>query len=151
MFWLLSFGVFFHIAFLPLSAFFVSILAIDAYKMNEPVEMVQYSKHFIHAKISAALQVVVTPYAVPLILANIFQSQYIWLIIYVFIYLITTILLPICYKYAHYNPLRAKGLRTTILDIMVLLAILPGGLLITICYTVWQYHRANKHMQQLFV
>lgn len=152
-FWLFFYTLglfsFLHIACFIASLVLLSMLVLEAFKYNEPWEMVHWTPHFVRSKIGLNWGGVAVGFAPILLSALSCQSDYYLVIIYLSLLLFTTTLLGIVLKYATYDPLQSERFSTITLIIFFTLLI-PGGILIGFILSAIYYRRAKQNMRYYY-
>jgi len=148
--YIIAYLSFLHIAFFLISIFCCAVLLLEAFKMIEPREMIHWHKKFLARKLMLNIKLLGILFIPPVIIALSFNWDLKWVIIYALFYLLTIAFLSINYKYAHFSPLYNSIESASVLIILLLLGILPGGILIGAGFGVYCYFIAKRKLNYYY-
>ena len=141
---------YFHIAFFIVSIFLIALLILEAFNSNEPSEMIDWSPNFVLKKMKKNIQLVLSAYFLAIVQSLLFYSELKWLILYSVVFLMVMISMAICYKYSTYTPLYHYEKSSNVLGVMIVFSLLPGGILISIGFSIFHYFKAESKMKTLY-
>ncbi len=139
-----------HIAFYLIWCFLIILTLPNIFSWNESREMVHWKPYFVRTKIIATVKNLSIVLVLPLLLVLIFHSDMWHVILYSIVCLITAIVLSVSYKYALFSTIYPSSQTSNVLVIMILLLILPGGVIVTLIYSIIQYLKAEANMKMIY-
>ena len=148
--WLLGFVSSFHIGFYIFWIFVILMVLPEMFRPYESREMLHWRQDFLQDKVLSYIYIFLLFVGLQSLTSLIFHFDMIWIILYCIICLMTAIFMNISIKYAGYTPIYSSGFGQNTSGLLTMLMILPGGLIITIAYSMIKYFRAKSNMQSLY-
>ena len=149
-FFLLSLFSFLHISVFILSMLIIMVIIGAAFKSSETKEMLHWHPRFLWRKIGKNL-LLISILLLPLItVSGIVHFSFRWVILYGICCVITILVFSILFKYSRINPLYQVEHDTMAAALYFLFLLLPGGILITIGYSVFLYFKARKNLLRFY-
>jgi hypothetical protein len=144
---LLQMGVWYHIAFLLAAVAWGLMLVSITFQFLEPVALLPRDKHALWVKWRQYALILFAFFLPGFLQALIWQSDYLWLILYAAAAFQTYLMLTFFYKYAVWRP-GLQGLSGNTYSLIgLLLVLMPGGLLIALPMAARAAFRARTTIQ----
>jgi len=144
---LLQFGAGYHIAFLLVAVILGMMLISTMFQHLEPIALLPRNSRVMWAKWRQYALLVPMFFLPGVLQALIWQTDYVWLILYAAVALETYLLLAFFYKYAVWRP-GLQGISGNSYSLIgLLLVLMPGGLLIALPMAAWAVFRARTTLR----
>lgn len=140
-----------HFGFFIAALFIFIILLPEVFRYTEPLSMVKLEDKTVLKKTIKYISILGPIWMVAASFTYIFTQPPIWLLLYGIFCLIVAIVLGIGYKYANYSGIYPHLPSSNIISLMVILLVIPGGVLITFVFSIINYIKAEKNMQNFYV
>jgi hypothetical protein len=150
LFWLMGVSAVVHIG---LYIFWMIILLMsipELFRYYESRDMLHWKRGFVFEKIKKYSIIFFMIALVPSITAVGFHPEMYMVVIYLNLCLISALVLNIAMKYAGYTPVFHAASISNITGMLTLIMLFPGGVIITIGYSIWKYMGAEKNLKTLY-
>lgn len=145
--WLLMVLGSLHMSLWIMAVAILCVVPLDVYTPIESREMVNYKPLFVFKKITLAVKFFLAFVAFPTILTLIFTQLNILVLVYGIFALIMSVILSVTKKYSDYYGVNEFVPSSTSTMILIFLMLAPGGILITLTASIYNYFKAEKHMK----
>lgn len=150
MLWFVGMCGIFHYAFLLIFLFIVVFILPSMLVHFEPREMIKYHHLFIWKKVLNIALPTFAYISLPVIFTLWFQADMAGVVLYGVACVLVSYFMALVLKYGAYSPARPKYEMSNIAAVLLLLVVLPGGILITLFYTLLKYNSAHKNLKSLY-
>ena len=150
LFWLMGVTTVIHIG---LYIFWMIILLLsipELFRYYESRDMLHWRRGFVFEKIKKYSIIFFLIALVPSITAVAFHPEMYMVVLYFNLCLISALVLNIVMKYAGYTPVFHAAAVSNINGMLTLIMLFPGGVIITIGYSIWKYIEAEKNLKSLY-
>lgn len=150
LFWAAGFSSIIHIGFYITWVFILLMTLPEIFRYYESRDMLHWKNGFVFDKIKKytfIFMLIILPQSLSSIYTH---PQNYLIVLYTIICIFSALVLNIVLKYASYTPIyHASGI-SNISGILTLIMLIPGGVLITIGYSIWKYIIAEKNIRLLY-
>lgn len=139
-----------HFAFYFIFIFFYSLYLAEGFKYVENRAMLKWRNRFVAFKLlknTIAVQVLLVPALLLAVLNN--ADLILWYLLAYFVALLN-LWMFITYKYRHYSPDRVMIGSSNALALFIILNFLPGMFIISLIFSIVNYVKAEKNMNQYY-
>lgn len=148
--WLAGLFSFLHIGFFLFWIFLILNVIPQIFSAFESREMLHWIPKFVAHKFMSYSLIFFIIISIPTLIAVIYHSEKIGIIIYALVCVFVSILLALVIKYESCTPVMFSTHVSSISSFLILLMILPGGVIITLSYALQKYFKAEKNIKSLY-
>jgi len=149
-FWLLGVSCIIHIGLYIFWMFILFMSIPEIFRHYESRDMLHWKNDFLFEKIKKYILIFGLITLLSSILSIAFHPDMFLVVLYLNICLFSAIILNIVMKYAGYTPVFHASAVSNISGILTLIMLFPGGVIITIGYSIWKYFIAEKNLKTLY-
>lgn len=139
-----------HYALLLIFLFLTAMLLPSMLTSFEAREMLKFSPFFIWKKTVNIIFPISVYILIPVVLTLWFHAEMFGVISYGVACVWVAGLMSIVLKYVSYTPMKPKFEMSNIAAVLLLFMLLPGGILITLMYTIYKSFDAQKNLRSLY-
>jgi hypothetical protein len=139
-----------HYALFLIFIFIVVLMAPTMLTHFEAREMIVYHPFFIWKKVLNFALPMTLYVTIPLIITLLYHADMAGVVLYGVACLLVSCFLSVVLKYGVYTPVRSKFEMSNVASVLLLFMLLPGGILITLFYTLFKYNTASKNLKSLY-
>jgi hypothetical protein len=148
--WVIGICGVFHYALLLIFLFLVTFMVPAMLAYLEAREMIEYTHFFIWKKVLNMALPLTVYIALPAALTLWFHPDMVGVILYGISCMWVACFMSVVLKYGAYSPIRAKFEMSNMVSLLLMFMLLPGGVLITLFYTLFKYNTASKNLKSLY-
>ncbi|MEY3422747.1 MAG: hypothetical protein RIR48_3076 [Bacteroidota bacterium] len=149
-FWFFGFLGFFHIAFYVVWIFFIIISMGESFKYYESREMVHWEDRFVFKKFRRYSLLMFQLICLQTMVTLMMHLDYYHFILYMFVCAYVALLLNISVKYSLYNPVNRFHYGQNSVAIFTIISLLPGGIIISLIYSILKYFKAEGNLKYYY-
>ena len=150
LFWLTGVTSMIHIGIYIFWMFILLMSIPEMFRYYESRDMLHWKNGFVFDKIRKYTIVFFLLTSVHTLTAFFFHHDMYLVVLYLNLCLFSAIILSIVMKYAGYSPIFHAGAVSNINGILTLIMLFPGGVIITLGYSIWKYFEAEKNLKTLY-
>lgn len=150
LFWLTGVTSMIHIGIYIFWMFILLMSIPELFRYYESRDMLHWKNGFVFDKIRKYTTVFFLITLVHTLTAFFFHTDMYLVVLYLNLCLFSVIILNIVMKYAGYSPLFHAGAVSNINGILTIIMLFPGGVIITIGYSMWKYFEAEKNLKTFY-